>query len=180
MDVEESIRRAEEIHAEKDAAEQAEQQQADERTFDEFWSEVESRRRVEYTTIRGVRVQVPAPGQLTMRLRRILDRARSQQRLTTEPELHAAIGDMYGEGALEAWIERGLMVEQLAVILAWGLAQTQGRPISWERAYEAVQAGKAKVAAAAAGKNPGSIKPSGGTGGRSRGGSRRRGGRRKK
>ncbi|GAA1994396.1 hypothetical protein GCM10009799_20630 [Nocardiopsis rhodophaea] len=182
MDVHESLERAAEIQAERDAANP---QASDHESFDAFWAEVEAKQKAEKAprteTILGVTVQVPTPDTMTLRFRRQLDQLNMDRRGTTEAEVRAVLADLFGPDALDAWTDAGMTEQQLAVVMAWGIACASGTEITWREAYEAVTEGKApdRLTAGAAGAAT-STRRSGGTGGRSKGGQRRKGGRRKR
>lgn len=179
MDVQESLGRAARIQAERDAADQQAAGQ-EPTSFDEFWAEVEHRapaaRRTE--TIRGVAVEVPGPERMTLRFRRMLDRLDIHGRETTEDEIRAVLGDMFGPDALDQWTDAGMTEQQLGVVMAWGIASMSGREITWAEAYEAVTTGKAPASLTARSRTSTGV--SGSTGGRSRAGRSRAGGRRKR
>lgn len=91
--------------------------------FDAFW---ESRtRKVRLTKIMGQVVELPPalPLRFEMEARRV-ERSRSEE------DVRRLVGILFGEDALDGWIERGLDSEQFPVLLAWGPRVIAGQDIT--------------------------------------------------
>lgn len=42
------------------------------------------------------------------------------------------VDELYGEGVLDQWLEKGMSLAQLPIIMAWSIARIQGRDLSFE------------------------------------------------
>ncbi|TQN26089.1 hypothetical protein FHX37_4627 [Haloactinospora alba] len=175
MDVEESLQRASEIQADQESDQP---QTSEHESFDAFWAEVESAREPEYETILGVTVKAPDSRDMTLQFKREMSQMDIQN--VSEEEAQRLVAKLFGDHALESWVDAGMSEEQFGVVVAWGIARASGTKMTWREAYTAVVEGKAPERLKPNPKNPTSNHASGNTGGRSKGGSRRRGGRRKK
>ena len=107
--------------------------------FDAFWAEQlrrEAAERGQATTevIRGVTVVVPQD--LPMRFRA---RARAMSSLDGDEAFRELLAALFGTDVLDAWDEAGMGARELRVVLAWGLAHGDGKPISFQEAYEQVK-----------------------------------------
>lgn len=124
-------------------------------SWDDFWAEVVPTRRTE--NIRGVEVDVPAD--LPLKFTRELEQLVESQR---DEDIQYLVSVLFGEDILDAWTENGMTGPEFQTVLAWGVAQGQGRDVSFREAYEAVRTGGKSLAP------PASQTKSGGTGARSR------------
>lgn len=173
MDVEESLQRASELHEEQG---QEQPQPSEHESFDAFWQSLTpSEERTE--TICGVTVTVPTSERMTLRFRRELERLDMHGRETTDEEMRTVVSDLFGADVLDRWTDAGMTEQQLAVVMAWGIACASGKEMTWREAYAAVVEGKAPDRLKQ--KNPTSNGASRNSGGRSKGGQRRKGSKRK-
>lgn len=112
---------------------------ADTRSWDEFWAEIEraeaaDRGETATTVIRGVRV--PVPHDLPMRFTRHLERVSESEDLA---DVHALLADLFGSDVFDAWVDAGMRSIEFQTVLAWGIANGQGRPLTFAQAFEAVR-----------------------------------------
>lgn len=42
------------------------------------------------------------------------------------------IDELYGEGTLQVWMDKGMSLAQLPIIMAWSIARIQGRDLTFE------------------------------------------------
>lgn len=91
--------------------------------FDAFWSS--RTRRVRKTRVMGQDVILPPalPLRFEMEARRV-------ERSKSEEDVRRLVGILFGEDALDGWIERGMDSEQFAVLLAWGPRKIAGHDIT--------------------------------------------------
>lgn len=168
MDVNESLERAAALRAEADEAERAAAAADENQSFDDFWAEVEAKHKPRTETIRGVTVRVPT--RASMRFKRRL--ASLDIHNTSEEEVNQFLAELFGGDVLEKWIDAGMGEEELAVVMAWAIACTLGREITWREAYETITTGKAPARLAKekalAAKTGASTQQSDGTGGQSK------------
>lgn len=111
---------------------------------DDFLAYWRTRRPPEVKRILGVEVAVPHDLPLNFGARYELVKD------STDPEdMKALVGVVFGQGVLDQWIARGAGIEQVKVILTWGMLNGSGIPATFEEAAEKVaeveaeQAGKA-------------------------------------
>lgn len=87
------------------------------------WRESASRRRSRkrpQVRIAGQVVPAPTPGTVSMRL---LADMRSASDDTPADEFRRIIAELYGETTFDRWVEAGLTIEDLLVILGWSYAR---------------------------------------------------------
>lgn len=127
----------------------------DHQSWDDFWAEVVPDRRTE--TIRGVEVDVPhdLPLKFSQELQGLMESER-------EEDVRFLVGELFGEGTMDAWITAGMTAPEFQTVLVWGIAQGQGQEITFREAYEIVRTGGKSR------KPPASPRKPGGTGGRSK------------
>ncbi|MFD5266757.1 hypothetical protein [Streptomyces sp. NPDC058335] len=130
-------------------------------SWDEFWAQASGGRR---EVIRGVEVTVPTDIPLAMEAR-INDLQESE----SEEDFAELITLLFGIDALKSWRENGMGLLELQTVLAWGIAQANGKELTFAEAFELVKqqddAGKAPNRAA---RRAASKSPSKSTGGRSK------------
>ncbi|HEY3683471.1 MAG TPA: hypothetical protein VGL93_10550 [Streptosporangiaceae bacterium] len=68
--------------------------------------------------------------------------------------VRASVAALYGADALTHWAENGATLDDLQVLLAWGMAVAAGREVSFERAVELLAEAKEKEAAGKARARP--------------------------
>ncbi|SNR44068.1 hypothetical protein SAMN06265360_10619 [Haloechinothrix alba] len=95
--------------------------------FEAFWNQ-QGRRGVRLNNVFGVDVELPA--QLPLRYE---FEARAPR---GEESTRRMLSILFGEEALDTWIERGIDAEQLGVLLLWGAENADGNRISLARARE--------------------------------------------
>lgn len=130
-------------------------------SWDEFWAEASGGRT---EVIRGVEVTVPTDIPLAME-----QRVNDLQASESEEDFAELITLLFGIDALESWREAGMGLLELQTVLAWGIAQANGKELSFGEAFELVKqqadAGKAPNRAT---RRAASRKPSASTGGPSK------------
>lgn len=111
---------------------------ADDQSWDAFWSEVQRKKLAERkksatTVIRGVEVLVPAD--LPMRF----DQDLAALGDSDDPDdVRHLVGELFGEGVLDAWVDAGMSEDEFKTALLWGVAVGRGRDMTFAQAYEAV------------------------------------------
>lgn len=133
-------------------------------SWDSFWEEIHAAARTE--TIRGVTITVPTD--VPLRIERRMDELRDS---AEEADVAELVAELFGADALDTWVTNGMGVVEFKTLIAWGVAQGNGRDISFREAYEKVRAadeeGKPEGPNRAA-RRAASKKPSASTGGRSK------------
>lgn len=112
---------------------------ADGQSWDAFWAEVQRKKLAERkksatVVIRGVEVTVPAD--LPMRFDQDLAALGDSD---DEADVRHLVGELFGDGVLDAWVDAGMSEEEFKTVLLWGVAVGRGRDITFAQAYEAVQ-----------------------------------------
>jgi len=110
--------------------------------FDQFWAS-EKIKKQEKVKILGEWVIVPTDIPLAIE-------QRAQNTKVGDPtatkELLAAL---YGEGAYDEWVNRGLTLRQLTIIMAWSMLRIQGNKLSFaevaEKMDEVMASGKVQA-----------------------------------
>lgn len=135
-------------------------------TWDAFWAEVKG---TATTTIRGVVVRVPTG--LTLgtqrRYEQVADAGGVDGFAPIAAELFRAPDGARIAGLWERWDAAGMELDELQVVVAWGMSHAKGTPISFADAHKLAR----EAAAGKAARRPTSS--SAGTGGRSKPASRR-------
>lgn len=108
---------------------------ADSQSFDDFWAEVQAEATPKTETICGVEVLVPSDLPLGFSIR--LDELQASE---SEEDVRELVALLFGEGALEDWIEADMTGRQFQTVLAWGVARANGQAISFREAYDIVSA----------------------------------------
>lgn len=123
----------------KRAARRATADAGDTASWDSFWAERQreeaAERGVETTTvIRGVEVVIPhdLPLKFDQRVTQMQGSARIE-------DVHDLVGELFGEGVLDEWVESGMGDREFQTVLLWGIARGKGRQVTFEQAYEAVR-----------------------------------------
>jgi hypothetical protein len=49
------------------------------------------------------------------------------------------VDELYGEGVLQTWLDKGMSLAQLPIIMAWSIARIQGRDLTFEQVAEQLQ-----------------------------------------
>lgn len=152
--------------ADNELDEQIEEAEANEfEAFDDFWAEVQRKEAEERTgpetvTIRDVTVKVPHD--LPLRFELKTDRLKKSGSIEAFKEL---LADLFGADVLDAWVEAGMTEREFQTVLAWGMANGKGKPVTFREAYELVrEKAEGKAETSSTRKNA----ASGATGGRSR------------
>lgn len=136
-------------------------------SWDAFWAEVAGEQRTE--VIRGI--EVPVPTNLPLALEKRATDLEDSERFEDYAEL---VGRIFGPDVLTRWVDAGMGLRELQVVLTWGMAQGSGQDMSFREAFETVMKaddeGKPEAPAGAnrAARRAAQKKPSAGTGGRSR------------
>lgn len=99
-------------------------------------------RKQETKTILGVTVVVPTD--LPLNVERRLDELQDSEDTEDVKEL---LQLLFGQDVLDAWVDAGLTGRQFKVLLAWGIANGQGKPTSFAEAMEIVAKAEADEAA---------------------------------
>lgn len=109
--------------------------------WDAFWAEVQAKGATE--VIRGVTVPVPSdlPLSFQMRMNALKDSDRDE-------DIRELVGLIFGVGVLDQWVDAGMGAQELKIVLAWGVANGGGKPVTFREAYDLV------MEAEAAGKAP--------------------------
>lgn len=109
--------------------------------WDAFWAEVQAKGATE--VIRGVEVVVPTdlPLSFQMRMNALKDSDRDE-------DVRELVGLIFGAGVLDQWVDADMGAQELKVVLAWGVANGGGKPVTFREAYDMV------MEAEAAGKAP--------------------------
>jgi hypothetical protein len=115
----------------------------DTQSFDDFWAEVQAETTAKTEVICGVEVLVPSdlPLGFSIRLNEL-------QESESDEDVRELVALLFGEGALEDWMDAGMTGRQFQTVLAWGVARAQGQAITFRQAYDIVSAaeeGKAPV-----------------------------------
>lgn len=115
---------------------------ADTRSWDEFWAEVERKEAAERgtpatTVIRGIEVVIPhdLPLKFDQRLARI-ERGEIED---DEKAVEELVADLFGVDAYRKWVDAGMGGLEFRVVLLWGMANGKGQRMSFAEAYEAVK-----------------------------------------
>lgn len=117
-------------HAQERAAEQARQETED---FTQFWDNVrtqESGGKV-LRNVFGIDVQLPTSLPLRFEME-----ARRLAMTEDDEEARRMVGYLFGNDALDHWIEQGCDTEQFGVLLMWGSANASGHDMSLSQARE--------------------------------------------
>lgn len=132
-------------------------------SWDSFWEEIHAAARTE--TIRGVTITVPTD--VPLRIERRMDELRDS---AEEADVAELVAELFGADALDTWVTNGMGVVEFKTLIAWGVAQGNGRDISFRDAYEKVRAADEGKPAGPnrAARRAASKKPSASTGGRSK------------
>lgn len=91
--------------------------------FDAFWESRTRKRRK--TKIMGQDVELPPALPLRFEME-----ARRLERSKSEDDVRRLVGVLFGETALDGWVEAGMDAEQFAVLLAWGPRVIAGHDIT--------------------------------------------------
>lgn len=116
---------------EQNVEDMRQQVEADEtEDFDQFWAQ-QNRTGPVLRNVFGVDVQLPAsmPLRFEVEARRV---ARSQ----SEDDTRRLVGLLFGEHALDRWVESGMDAEQFAVLLLWGSARVSGTAMTLAEARD--------------------------------------------
>ena len=99
-------------------------------SWDAFWAEVSGART---EVIRGVTVQVPrdVPFGFEERLQELSESS-------SREDIADLVESLFGAETFAAWDEAGMGLQELQVVLTWGMAQASGRDLSFREAYEMV------------------------------------------
>lgn len=109
----------EEAQREADLAEAEGRVAVESEDFDAFWRGVERKP----TVLRNVfGVDVVLPPALPLRFE---VEARRAQESSSEEDTRRMVGLLFGDDALDAWVAKGMDVDQFAVLLMWGTANTR-------------------------------------------------------
>ena len=111
-------------------------------SFDDFWAEVEraelaERGALPTVDICGVTVTVPHDNPLRVELG-----ARAKADSTAMEDVQQLVGDLFGTDVLDHWITAGMTNRQFRTVLLWGLANGNGKEMSFAQAYEFVKDGE--------------------------------------
>lgn len=98
------------------------------------WRDYEATEKHETRTILGVQVLVPTD--LPLRFERL---AESLGESSKEEDIKALLTVLFGQDPLDAWVEAGLTGKQFQVLLAWGVANGQGKPTTFAEAVKLVR-----------------------------------------
>lgn len=101
--------------------------------WDDFWAEISGGRT---EVIRGVEVPVPADMPLGYE-----QRATALGGLGEDSPLEAfaeLVDPLFGPGVFEQWVDAGMGQIELLTAITWGMAQANGRDMSFREAYEVV------------------------------------------
>lgn len=105
--------------------------------FDAFWSARE--RKGKATTIMGERVELPAALPLRFELE-----ARKLQRSKDDQDVRKLVSILFGDDKLDAWTERGMDMDQFAVLLAWAPQVIAGHNVTLAEVADSVAKHNAK------------------------------------
>ncbi|MFI0897755.1 hypothetical protein [Streptomyces sp. NPDC020983] len=124
------------------AARKAAAETVDTSSWDAFWAEVNADAGAT-EVIRRVTVRVP--NDLPLGFQQRVNELRDS---TADEDVRELVALVFGEGVLDQWIANDMGSREFKVVLAWGVANGTGQPLSFREAYERV------VAAEAEGKAP--------------------------
>jgi hypothetical protein len=109
-------------------------------SWDAFWAEAQRRQLAvrglsPTVTIRGVDVR--RPQDLPMRFEQEVAQARHAN---DDATFQLLLEKLFGVDVLSAWIEAGMGALEFRVVLAWGMANGKGKPLTFQQAWEGVGA----------------------------------------
>jgi hypothetical protein len=111
-----------------------------------FWRAHRAKDAPEIQRILGV--DVPVPTELPLALAALGDELATSE---DQGDVERIVTLLFGEDVYQRWVTAGLTAEQLAVLMAWGMANATGTPTTFaeaaQLAADAEAAGKARKAA---------------------------------
>lgn len=104
-------------------------------SWDAFWAEVQG---AGTETIRSVTVPIPTDVPLVLEQRlKVLESEESEE------AIREMVAVLFGDDALDQWIEAGMGILELKTVIAWGMAHATGTKVSFREAYDTVVAAEA-------------------------------------
>lgn len=105
--------------------------------FDAFWSARD--RKTKTTRIMGELVELPPALPLRFELE-----ARKLEKSKRDKDVRRLVGILFGADKLDAWTERGMDMDQFAVLLAWAPQVIAGRDVTLAEVADSVERHNAK------------------------------------
>lgn len=110
---------------------------------DDFLAYWKTRAKSKVETKRILGVDIPVPHDVPLRFAEQVNDLKDSSDLEAVKDL---IVELFGSNPLDTWVANGATAEMLQVILAWGMANAQGKPTSFTEAAEIVTQARARDA----------------------------------
>lgn len=110
---------------------------------DDFLAYWKTRAKSEVETKRIIGVDIPVPHDVPLRFTEQVNDLKD----SSDPDaVKDLIVELFGSNPLDTWVANGATAEMLQVILAWGMANAQGKATSFTEAAEIVARARARDA----------------------------------